>query len=229
MPRYAIISGIARSPHSLQQDRLELAHAELEERVYPGTFANVLVGNEEHWIIQFGYGPKHAHEVGVRGGIDRGQGRETGACRRRHSRGRCQPAREANQDRRKGGEPRALRDLPDGRGRGAAADVGRHSIADRPVACAARARMTSARPSAPDRQGERYVPRYNQIGRVSALRCRRPPASIAFCPRRRPFALLKPARGVILARNRPESGECRFNRGRDLPRHAATGCTSREI
>jgi hypothetical protein len=79
MPRYAIISGIARSPHSLQQDRLELTHAELEERVYPGTSANVLVGNEEHWIIQFGYGPKHAHEVGVRGGIDRGQGRETGA------------------------------------------------------------------------------------------------------------------------------------------------------
>src|SRR6516162_7070264 len=56
------------------------------------------------------------------------------------------------------------------------------------------------------------MPRYKQIGRVSALRCRRPPASIAFCPRRRRFPLLKPARGVILARNRPESGECRLRR-----------------
>src|SRR6516162_3934276 len=54
------------------------------------------------------------------------------------------------------------------------------------------------------------MPRYKQIGRVSALRCRRPPASIAFCPRQRSFTLLKPARGVILARNRPESGECRL-------------------
>src|SRR5689334_9679674 len=31
--------------------------------------------------------------------------------------------------------PRALRDLPAGRGRGAAADVCRHSVADRPTAC----------------------------------------------------------------------------------------------
>jgi len=67
------------SHHSLQQDRLELAHAELEKRVYPRTSTNVPVGNEEHRIIHFGNGPKHAHEVGVRGGMDRGQGRETGA------------------------------------------------------------------------------------------------------------------------------------------------------
>ena len=44
-PRRAIISGIAGSHHSVQQDRLELAHAELEERIYPGTFANVLMGS----------------------------------------------------------------------------------------------------------------------------------------------------------------------------------------
>jgi hypothetical protein len=34
-----------------------------------------------------------------------------------------QPARKAGQDRREGRQPRALRDLPDGRGRGTAADV----------------------------------------------------------------------------------------------------------
>ena len=35
------------------------------------------------------------------------------------------------------------------------------------------------------------MPRYKQIGRVSALRCHRPPASIAFCSRRRPFCLVQ--------------------------------------
>jgi hypothetical protein len=40
---------------------------------------------------------------------------------------------------------------------GAAADLGRHSVADRPVACAARAPMTGAGPSAPVSQGERYA------------------------------------------------------------------------
>jgi hypothetical protein len=52
-----------------------------------------------------------------------------------------QPAREADQDRRKGRQPRALRDLPDGRGGGAATDVRRHPVADRPAARTASTRM----------------------------------------------------------------------------------------
>jgi len=45
-----------------------------------------------------------------------------------------QPARKADQDRREGREPRSLRDLPDGRGRGVGANVRRHPVADRPTA-----------------------------------------------------------------------------------------------
>jgi hypothetical protein len=44
-----------------------------------------------------------------------------------------QPAGEADQDRRQGGQPRPLRHLPDGRGLGAAADVPGHPVADRPA------------------------------------------------------------------------------------------------
>ena len=47
-----------------------------------------------------------------------------------------QPAREADQDRREGRQPRPLRHLPDGRGRGAAADVRRNPVADRGTAAA---------------------------------------------------------------------------------------------
>jgi hypothetical protein len=56
-----------------------------------------------------------------------------------------QPAREANQDRRKGRHPWPLRHLPDGRGRGATTDVSGNPVADRPVAGTARASMRSAR------------------------------------------------------------------------------------
>src|SRR5262249_55441391 len=61
-----------------------------------------------------------------------------------------QPAREADQDRCESGQPWPLCDLPDGRSRGAAADVRRHSVADRPAAGTARAGMTSAE----DRYGD---------------------------------------------------------------------------
>jgi len=44
-----------------------------------------------------------------------------------------QPAREADQDRRQGRQPWPLHCLPDGRGRGAAADVSGNPIADRPA------------------------------------------------------------------------------------------------
>ena len=56
-----------------------------------------------------------------------------------------QPARETDQDRREGRQPRALRDLPNGRGRGVAADARRHPVADRAAAGTTRARVTSRR------------------------------------------------------------------------------------
>jgi hypothetical protein len=56
-----------------------------------------------------------------------------------------QPAREADQDRRQGRQPRSLRHVPDGRGRGAAAEVCRNPVADRSVTSAARAGMTGDR------------------------------------------------------------------------------------
>jgi hypothetical protein len=51
------------------------------------------------------------------------------------------PTREAYHDRRQGRQPRALRDLPTGRGRGVATDVHSHPVSDRPAAGGARAGM----------------------------------------------------------------------------------------
>src|SRR6516162_5304879 len=56
-----------------------------------------------------------------------------------------QPAREADQDRREGCEPRPLRHLPNGRNRGATADVRRYPVADRPTAGTACASMSEQR------------------------------------------------------------------------------------
>lgn len=53
-----------------------------------------------------------------------------------------QPTGEADQDRRQGGQPRPLRYVSDGRGRGAPADVPGNFVAYRPVAGAARASVT---------------------------------------------------------------------------------------
>jgi hypothetical protein len=53
-------------------------------------------------------------------------------------------AGEADQDRRQGRQPRPLRHVPDGRGRGAATDVPRHPAADRPTAGTADASMRGA-------------------------------------------------------------------------------------
>jgi hypothetical protein len=55
-----------------------------------------------------------------------------------------QPAREADQDRREGGEPWQVRDLPDRRGRGIATDVRGHPVADRPATGTARASMSGS-------------------------------------------------------------------------------------
>ena len=49
-------------------------------------------------------------------------------------------AREADQDRREGRQPRTLCHLPDGRGRGVATDVRRHPVADRPAPSTTRTR-----------------------------------------------------------------------------------------
>ena len=68
-----------------------------------------------------------------------------------------QPAREADQDRREGRQPRPLRYLPDGRGRGAATDVRRHPVADRPAAGTARASMSGAEAENDRRQRESCV------------------------------------------------------------------------
>ena len=56
-----------------------------------------------------------------------------------------QPAREAHQDRREGGEPWPLRHLPDGRGRGATANVPGYSAAHRGTTAAAAARASVRR------------------------------------------------------------------------------------
>src|SRR5438132_7865869 len=53
-----------------------------------------------------------------------------------------QLAGEADQDRRQGGQPRALRYVSDGRGRGVATDVPGNSVADRPAPNIARPSMT---------------------------------------------------------------------------------------
>ncbi len=52
------------------------------------------------------------------------------------------PAGEADQGRRQGRQPRPVRYLPNGRGRGVAADVRRHPHADRPAAGATRTSLT---------------------------------------------------------------------------------------
>jgi hypothetical protein len=80
-----------------------------------------------------------------------------------------QPTREADQDRRQGGEPRPLRHVQNGRGRGATADVPGHPAADRPTAGTAGASMrrTLIRNGA-DKQREECA-LMNGKPRVSAL------------------------------------------------------------
>src|SRR6478736_6345460 len=68
-----------------------------------------------------------------------------------------QLAREADQDRRQGREPRPLHNLSDGRGRGAATDVPGNPVADRPATGATRSGMTAAVSDETDDEG-RGVP-----------------------------------------------------------------------
>src|SRR4051812_31710415 len=92
-----------------------------------------------------------------------------------------QPAREVDQDRREGRPPRPLRDLPAGRGRGAATDVRRNPVADRSAARTARARMIIAGSTAPGNQGEKYALEQVNQARFS-VGVPQPEASTALCP-----------------------------------------------
>ena len=64
-----------------------------------------------------------------------------------------QLAREADQDRRQGREPRPLHDLSDSRGRGAATDVPGNRDVDRPTAGPTRASMRAWGSNATDNDG----------------------------------------------------------------------------
>ena len=99
-----------------------------------------------------------------------------------------QPGGEAGQDRRQGGEPRPLRRVPAGRGRGVAADVRRHPLADRTAAGTTRAGMrASGSKCGKLRQRRCALLRLKQ--RVSAVRCHLSPLSIALCWRCARFAV----------------------------------------
>src|SRR6202049_3443357 len=122
-----------------------------------------------------------------------------------------QPAREAGQDRREGGEPWALRDLPDGRGCGVSSDVPGNPIADRAAAGTARAGMTRRSEQMRRTTRAEVRPDEGRATRLSAsarstgdfdhLPCT--PHTICRCSRR--------PKGRAWPHNDPESGECRLN------------------
>jgi len=113
-----------------------------------------------------------------------------------------QPAREADQDRREGGEAWPLRALPDGQGRSLATDVRRNPVLDRPVAGTICAGVRARESKCAGCEGERHAAM--QAKRcVSALRCRQLPAAIASCPRRGNLPLPEPAKRAILASKSP--------------------------
>src|SRR5271154_736641 len=68
-----------------------------------------------------------------------------------------QPAREADRDRREGGQSWPLRDLPDGRNRSPATDVRLNPVLDRPVAGTTRPSMKGLGVERRGPRGERYT------------------------------------------------------------------------
>jgi hypothetical protein len=112
--------------------------------------------------------------------------------------------REAGKDRRQGRQPRALRR----RGRGAATDVRRDPVADRPAAGTARAGMSGAGSLCGKRRQERYAS-VCAIQRFGALdrRIRAP-----FASGYGDLPLPKPVKGAILSSKTPGSGEYRVSR-----------------
>ena len=121
-----------------------------------------------------------------------------------------QPARKAEQDRREGREPRSLRDLPDGRGRGVGANVRRHPVADRPAAGTTHASMRGAwsdvrqTTAAEVRLDAGKAPRFNVSTQLTGGFDTSCPTRSAIC------SCLGRSKGRSWLRNDPESGECRF-------------------
>src|SRR6202049_3996757 len=121
-----------------------------------------------------------------------------------------QLAREADQDRRQGRQPRPVCDLPDGRGRGAAADVPGNPVADRPAAGTAgrrhdeRWRQMQQTTAAEVRLDAGRAARFSASVRSTGGFDRLPRTRCAICRcSRRP-------KGRSWSRNDPESGECRL-------------------
>ena len=112
-----------------------------------------------------------------------------------------QPAREVDQDRREGRQPRALCDLPDGRGRGVATDVRRHPVADRSAAGTAYGH-DARRPSAPGNEG-RGMLWYKQSGVFERRAAVNHQLRWPFARRGGDLPLPEPVRSAILASKRP--------------------------
>jgi hypothetical protein len=92
---------------------------------------------------------------------------------------------------------------------GAATDVRRHPVADRPAAGTARSGLTSAGPNSRGREG-RSVPRHRQSGTFQCWKpVNRPFRSPVACGEGE-LLLSKPVRSAILPAKPPESGECRL-------------------
>ena len=127
--------------------------------------------------------------------------------------GRLEPTdcREANgRNRGEGHEPWPICDIPDGRGRGAATDVRRHAVADRPAPGTARAGMTGAAVRCDHgtmvevRLDAGKAPRFGGAARSTGDFNGLPDTQHAICHcSRRP-------RDRSFPRDEPESGECRF-------------------
>src|SRR6266702_2566083 len=129
-----------------------------------------------------------------------------------------QPAREADQDRREGRQPRPLRYVSDGRGGGAAADVRRNPVADRATAGTTRAGMRATeqmRQTTPEvRPDAGRATRFSATARSTGVltACRARGTRFTVAPRR-PMGRSSP-------HNDSESGECRINQflnGNEMP------------
>src|SRR3954451_10100829 len=126
-----------------------------------------------------------------------------------------QRERKADQNRREDCQPWPIRDFPNGRGRGAATDVRRHSVADRPATRAActgmrdQRRQTLQAATAEMRLDPAKSARFS--GSVASND--RPVASILAAGTIYDYP--NPPKGRSWPRNRGESGECRLRNGRN--------------
>ena len=119
-----------------------------------------------------------------------------------------QPAREADQDRCQGRQPRPLCHLPDGRGRSVAADVPGNPVADRPAAGTARASMKGDGQTRQATTGQVRLEASKQ--RLSTPRRGLLAASTASRALHARFTVAEDAGGAILSSKHRESEECRL-------------------